>query len=199
MQTVVRIRRKTHRFDPDWTKAKIARYLLAEDDNYTLTEISQAVPMAYSQVHSIAKAEGLTASAPPPAAKKPQAQNTGEYDQKKMLADIKTLRGPEPKPMRSGKYHRGSSGRLTEEEATTWEPPPRAKASKKTKPKIGKLRTPGLPSDIDVGACANCGHDIVVRQGGAEGYLLVHTNISAEEHLSTTQFCHAVPTALLSL
>lgn len=67
-----------------------------------------------------------------------------------------------------------------------------------TTARVGKLRTGGLPSDIDVGPCANCGHDLVVRRGGAAGYLIIHVNTTAEEYLATTQFCQAVPEVLLS-
>jgi len=67
MPTKVKIRSNEIDFGDDWTKAEIARYLLAEDDGYSASEISKAVPMSYSQVHQIAaklnSAESLSSKA----------------------------------------------------------------------------------------------------------------------------------------
>jgi len=153
----ITIRGKVVRVVGSGSKADIARALL--DEGYTVSEISKAVPMAYSQVHSIAQ---------------------------------KTAKQPESSG-KAGLLPSPSWGRL---------PSPRPRSTKPVKvrpplsPRVGKLRTPGLPSDTDLGPCANCGHDVALRPLPT-GYTLIHINVSAEEYLATTQFCQAVPRSLI--
>jgi hypothetical protein len=153
--TTITIRGKQIKVAGPHSKANLARRLLAE--GYTVSEISKAVPMAYSQVHKI----------------------------NKIQAGYEIVRPDAPSK---------AWGNL---------PPKGRPATKPTKakvrplnPRIGKLRTPGYPSDVAVGECLNCEHDLVIR-GGPTGYMLTHINISTEEYLAVVQFCNAVPRALM--
>lgn len=152
----IKIRGKTLHFSTS-SKAALARYLL--DEGYTVSEISKAVPMAYSQVHQIAQKEGKV---------KPHAGQT-------------VFKGEDP------------WGKLPPRGRKSTKP---AKLPKGVTNRVGKLRTPGLPSDIAVGPCANCAHDLVVR-GGPTGFAIIHTNTTTEEYLAVTQFCVAVPEVLV--
>jgi hypothetical protein len=156
------------------SKADTARQLLAE--GYTVNDIARAVPMAYSQVHNIAKKESASWQTRAHAAKvlaKPKT--TPVIPQRRAGSAAVTAR---PTPARSPNR------------------PTRTGHSRPSGSRIGKLRTPGLPSDIAVGECANCGHDLVIRLGNS-GYMLVHVNITTEEYLATCQFCLAVPQSLV--
>ena len=148
------------------TKSNVARELL--DRGYSVSEISKAVPMAYSQVFSIAKARAHDAE--------PQRASTARPAASRQAAPASTSAPAQA----SGRQERH---------------PPRA--AYRPQGKVGKLRTPGqLGSDKAVGECANCGHDLVVRQGPQQ-LMLVHVNTTADEYLETIQFCMALPACLL--
>ena len=132
------------------SKADVARFLL--EGGYTVSEISKAVPMAYSQVHQLAKKLGSIATEP--------------------WGDPGLGRKAKTKPQSSKLLKPG------------------------TAPRVGKLRTPGLPSDVDVGECANCGYDVAIRKL-VSGFAFIHINTSAEVYLAVTQFCTAMPKVLL--
>jgi len=161
----VSIEQDLKRFTPDVTKAEKARRLLKL--GYSVSVISRAVPIAYSQVHSINKILGTQPRVSP-------------------------LREPakaDPKPLSSGKYHRGPQRqRLTEDEAAMWHPPAKPRILK-IKKGIGKLRTGGYPSDVEVGKCANCDFDLVVRDLPT-GYALIHVN---EQLRNTLQSLSSAP------
>ena len=191
--TPIRIRGKTlyvswQSGDP---KSVLARYLL--DEGYTVNEISRAVPMAYSQVHSIYQKMP----------KRLQVAVVGKANTGKTYL-LPAKSATKSKASREDSLIRAHGMKPQEvDRRLAWDDLQfgRKKTTKPTKaklrPGIGKLRTPGLPSDIDVGECANCGHDIVVRRLPT-GFTLIHTNISAEEHLAVTQFCTACPRVLLN-
>lgn len=167
---------------PTGTKSDTARYLLGE--GYSVSEISKAVPMAYSQAHQIAKNQAEVA----------------RHEIPRDRPHSHTVRGTvETKAIREHFARRAK----VEPAAPEWGDLPNTRKStkpakaKKLTPRIGKLRTPGLPSDIAVGTCANCGHDLVVR-GGPTGYTFVHMNTTTEEYLAVTQFCNAVPLELIA-
>lgn len=190
---------------PDGTsKADWARALL--DKGVDVGAVSKVVPMAYSQAHSIAAKMKL----------KVDVSVQGGRDSKVFfnLRDTPASRGLKPNVV-----HEAVIGQVTrvkgkvaavkriEPPAKSWgELPPTGRPSKKPAvsksrpvagPRIGKLRIPGLPRDTAVGECANCGHQLLVRPTPT-GYVLIHTGISAEEHLAVTQFCQAVPRSLMA-
>lgn len=168
MQTVsIKIRGKTLRVPDDGTKADIARYLFRLPEGYTVSEVSNALGMAYSQAHSIHKKMALGG--------RPKPSDDNGW------GDPKFGRKPKTKPTKAAVLKRA--------EKTLKRP--------KVSPRVGKLRTPGMPSDIDVGECANCTYDLVVRKLPS-GLDLIHVNITPEEYLSTIQFCRAVPKVLLA-
>jgi hypothetical protein len=191
------------------TNAEAARELFALPAGYTVTEVSNALGMNYSQAHSIRKKMGESEGLPDPIK---GALNSHV----------------EPKKLPSGQYHKGPQRgqRLTEDEAATWDAPVRRESAKaratgtktaaraieretaneragrpagtglKTSSRVGKLRTGNLPRDIQAGECANCGHDLVVRPT-PQGFVFVHVNTTQEEYFAVTQFCQAVPAKLV--
>lgn len=208
-QIKIKIRGQTIPFDDRLSKADIARILFADEAaNYTTNEVSKAVPMAYSQAMTIKKKMGsqpapkrhVDAHGPTTKAEQDRWAKAGREAQK-----ANTPQGRE-------QIAKGSS---------SWGAAAKAPGRKSTKPmssplldamrkgdlkaieklgmrKVGKLRTPGLPSDTACGECANCGHDVVVRTEPTSGDMFLHhTGVSAEEYLSRVQFCHAVPRILL--
>lgn len=158
------------------TKASAARQLL--DEGFTVSQISKAVPMSYSQVHSINRARGE----PEPAKAKPIKAAPTKKTTQQILESQATI---DPR-FRTVQTRNADRRKLAE-----------AQRIIKAVPRIGKLRTPGLPSDRAVGACANCSYDIVVRRLPT-GYTLVHVNTTAEDYLKTVQFCQAVPESLIA-
>lgn len=192
------IEQDLRRITGDWTKADKARRLL--ELGYGVSEISKAVPMAYSQVHSIASKRTLQEVS--------VAVGTRRLRDRK--ADIDQLREghraynkanniPEPVVVRAKTTVKAARAIqadvdriLTRERQNETAGRP---AGTGAKPRVGKLRTGNLPHDIDVGPCANCGHDLVVRRS-PHGFMLVHVNSTAEEYLATIQFCQAVPERL---
>lgn len=169
--TLIKIRGKTLpvTWQPTQSKSDLARYLL--DEGYTVSEISKAVPMAYSQVHQLNKAKGEL--------KRHEIPKNTRHDH-----TVGTGWGNLPPTAR------------TQKKALK---PQKLKPLQKTNvsPRVGKLRTPGLPSDIEVGPCANCGYDVALRRLST-GFALIHINISSEEYLAVAQFCSAVPQVLVS-
>jgi hypothetical protein len=155
------------------TKADVARDLLAR--GYTVSEISKAVPMAYSQVHSIAKAVAPQES--PRQLRTVAKKATTRYEAAVKRAETRTA-------------HKV----IEREKANEAAGRPVGAGSKY--PRVGKLRTGNLPQDIKVGECANCGHDLVVRRAPT-GFMFVHVNATTEEYLRTVQFCLAVPNSLV--
>lgn len=172
------------------TKSDIARYLLGE--GYTVSEVSKAIPAAYSQVHSIWKK-----LVPSGAAKSSGAgvsvESTRLVNHPHALG-VKVPRSTQQAAVKATRAADASAQRiLRRERAAEAEGRP---AGPKTNPRVGKLRTGGLPRDIPVGECANCGYDLVVR-GTPVGYVFTHVNATAEEYIATIQFCQAVPLKLV--
>lgn len=146
-------------------KSDTARALLAE--GYSVSEVSKAIPAAYSQVLAISKKLKSTDPAPDPAADWGPAANTPTR------TSLKPVKSKVLEDLRKGKPFKMPTAN----------------------PRIGKLRLPGMPSDTDVGECINCGFDLVIR-GDKTGFMLIHVGASAEDYLSTIQFCNAVPKVL---
>jgi hypothetical protein len=160
------------------TKAGIARSLLVE--GYSVSEISKAVPMAYSQVHSI---------------QKQRLENANPGRERGRGAGLSVSRGSATQAT----FTRASGSTAKAPRAS--QPSSFQAAQKAQGFKVGKLRTPGAPSDIEVGECANCGFDLVVRRAPIAGQtklILVHVNILPDEYIHTVQFCQAVPKKLLA-
>lgn len=197
-QIKIKIRGQTIPFDDRLSKADIARILFADESiSYTTNEVSKAVPMAYSQAMTIKKKMGKNQPAAKAKARDPlatpQARETA----------YKTQRGQELKvPSDWGQSARAAGKRTTKPMKS-----PILDAIKNGKPvdigrvsgRVGKLRTGGLPSDTAVGECINCGHDLVIRNTGpGVHFTFVHINVSTEDYLAVTQFCHGVPKVLLA-
>lgn len=179
VKTKIHIRGKIVALDAaSFSKADLARALL--DLGYTVSEISKAVPMAYSQVHSIHQKDQQTDAKARASVSKPKASREDSL-----------IRAHGMKPQEVDQKLAWTDPTFGRKKATK-----PAKSPMVSRARVGKLRTPGFPSDLTVGECANCGHDLVVR-GLPTGFVLVHTNISAEEHLAVTQFCQAMPKVLL--
>lgn len=176
--------------DDKLSKADIARRLL--DEGVSLTAISKAVPMSYSQVHSINK-------------KLTNQPERGRVTQR--IHDRLAKPEAKPKAERSGlqnvcrpeiDYHiRGHSENCPEGRIAANKRKAKAYEQPKARRGIGKLRTPSMPTDIPTGPCANCGHDSAIRRDPA-GFLLIHVNTTAEEYMATIQFCKVVPEVLLT-
>lgn len=167
------------------TKSRIARFLL--DEGYTVSEISKAVPMAYSQVHQIHKKDQAVDA------------NARNYAVARKTLDPQAALKMKPSEIARTVERAQAADRWGDLPPTAYQQKKAARPQKaKVLPRVGKLRTPGLPSDIDVGPCANCGYDLVVTKGGSTGYLLKHVNTTTEEYLAVTQFCNATPQVLLS-
>lgn len=136
-------------------------------EGYSVNEISKAVPMAYSQVHQ------LNQKRPKPSREDSLIRAHGmkpqEADRRLAWTDPQFGKRQPTKPSKSPMVSRS---------------------------RVGKLRVPGLSSDVAVGECVNCGHDLVVRPTPT-GFVLIHVNTSAEEYLAVTQFCLSVPKVLL--
>lgn len=176
--------------DDKLSKADTARRLL--DEGVSLTAISKAVPMSYSQAHSINKklkpqpahvdAHGPTTKA---------SQDRWAKAGKEARAGLQNVCRPEID------YHiRGHSEDCPEGRIAANKRKAKAYAQPKARKGIGKLRIPGLPTDTPTGPCVNCGSDTVVKKTST-GYVIVHVNITPEEYMATIQFCKAVPEALL--
>ena len=172
--TVTTIRGKPLKFYPaSPSKSDCARELLRL--GYTVSEISKAVPMAYSQVHSIAKASHPTEAAM-------QAGLPGQ------------VRGLTPPKV--AKAERTAALKVVERERANEQAGRPVGTGLKPNPRVGKLRIGSLPSDMAMGECANCGYDLVVRKS-PHGFMFVHVNATSEEYLATIQFCQAVPKSLI--
>lgn len=197
MPTPEPIAKAVKRIDPAVTsKADKARVLFRNGDGagggYTVTEVSKALGMAYSQAHSIFKSmdrarEPSKRQAPPSRPGRPGKVNPGV--------------GAHTLPRSGFKHTTEDLETIAKRDIPTARALAKnAKAKKGQTPqrKTGKLRTPGMPSDIDAGPCANCQHDLAIRSNGGT-WLLIHVNTTAEEYLATTQFCIAVPEALIPL
>jgi hypothetical protein len=162
------------------TKSDQIRELLRKGKS--VNEAAKATGAAYSQAHSIAKLMGAVV-------------NGRLVETKAKLRSAKPERLSETADRLAAKDPRFATVQTRNADRRLMAKA--AKVAKAAKPKIGKLRTPGLPSDQPVGACANCGYGLVVRRGGT-GYVLVHTGVSAEEYLATVQFCVAVPESIVA-
>lgn len=183
------------------TKAAVARILL--ERGYSVSEISKAVPMAYSQVHSIHKEMQSAAGL------KPEPRRPVSTPAARPAAPWPVGRGAAPAGRASADSSR--SGRVQNTGAArAGGPTPQSRPARSPQPApsrvqpplqrsshIGKLRTPGQQrSDVDAGPCANCGHDLVVRDGQL-GLMLVHVNMTADEYLDKVQFCQGIPKSLV--
>jgi hypothetical protein len=182
------------------TKSDIARALL--EKGFSVSEISKAVPMAYSQVHSIQKKRLQDANAGRP---EPRAERGGEdRGPSSERRGQSSLAGRGQTPPRDG-ASRASNGPARQERS----PQPTAAQARTRRPvappppspRVGKLKSGNAPSDIEVGECANCGFDLIVRRAPIAGrtvLLLVHVNITSDEYINTVQFCQAIPKRLLA-
>lgn len=159
--------------DAGLSKADKARLLF--DAGFSVSTVSQMVPMAYSQAHSIHKKLGL-ATLPKPASVV-GASSWGPTARTPTRKSMKPVKSPVLDAIKKGKP---------------------IQINKVGVGKVGRLRTPGLPSDTDCGECANCGYDVVIRTMPGGHYEFLHTGYSTEEYLATVQFCHAVPRVMLA-
>lgn len=177
--------------DDKLSKADIARRLL--DEGISLTAISKAVPMSYSQVHSInkkLKPGPVDAHGPTTKASNDRWARAGKEARER--SGLQNVCRPEID------YHiRGHSEDCLQGKIEANKRKAKAIANPKARKGIGKLRTPGMPTDIPTGPCVNCGHDTALRRDPT-GFMLIHVNTTAEEYVSTIQFCKAVPEALLA-
>lgn len=187
---------QTHTYPDGTSKSDIARDLLTCDIGYSVSEISKAIPMAYSQAHSLSKK--IEQGQPTPPRRIPGVPLLSR-SQRAVDAGI----GKQPPTTRKGASRYESAVKRAETKAAN-AVVQRERASEaaglpagpKHNPKVGKLRTGNLPQDIDVGPCANCGFDLVVRRS-PHGFMFTHVNATAEEYLATIQFCQAVPERLI--
>lgn len=205
----VKIRGRTIEFDAGTSKADIARTLLSDNAaNYTVSEVSKAIPAAYSQVLTISKKMVPEGKAKPSAAAQRGHKAHPQADDLVSGAKQQVLTGGEPPAMQRAKQVGSSWGQTAKAPGKKSMKPvtsPVLDAIKKGKPvdlgrltgRVGKLRTPGLPSDTAIGECANCGFELVIRNG-KDGLMLTHIGMSTEEYLSMIQFCQAVPKILLA-
>lgn len=181
------------------TKSDIARALL--EKGFTVSEISKAVPMAYSQVHFIQKQRlenanaglerGQSSSLRGRAASATPAKEGASRDGAPRASGRPTGYQRSPQPATAQASTRRSQTRSKEPQA--W---------KGQAPQVGKLKTPSHARDTEIGPCANCGFDLVVRQAPVAGkaiLMLVHVNITSDEYLNTVQFCQGVPLAYKDL
>lgn len=163
---IVQIGNKSYKFAG--TKADLARRLLSE--GHSAAAIAKAVPMAYSQVHSIAqklkadvpKAVRRSADILPPQFKKERAKPIAEH---------------------AGGKRPTSKARVAE--AKVW-------AGKRVDQAIG-----GIASKVKaVGECINCGFGLEVRKLAGQ-MQLIHVGGSQEDYFNVIQFCHGVPASLV--
>ena len=206
--TKVTIRGQSVKVPGGGSKANVARVLL--DQGYTVSEISKAVPMAYSQVHSIAQKTGaLSANADP----RPGRGQDSRAQRERPTAVGRGLdhpRGSEalerpgasrasgrpardarpPQPAAPQAHTRGSKSVQPQARQVTQGP--------QARPRVGNIRLAGRVQrpERQVGACANCKHDLVLRDF-AGMWTLVHINITPEDYIRTIQFCQATPVSLL--
>lgn len=174
-----------------YNKSTIARLLF--EQGLSVSAVSHIIPMAYSQAHSV------FASMPRKSTSTSGATRTTVSSRARTsTAPSRTSSGARAAPAASDPAP--GWGLKPEEYAKFRRPQTRPTKSpilnKKPNQRVGKLRTPGLPSDIDVGECANCGFDLVVRNDPT-GYMLIHVNTSTEDYLKVTQFCNGVPVRLV--
>lgn len=200
VNAVTTIRGKPLKFYPaSPSKSDWARELLKL--GYTASEIANAVPMAYSQVHSIKKKLDAERFVDDVMGKVKQGKAVVmQMDTTKVLphkapspigvSTVRNVRGEAKKAEAEKKSAQKVLDRERASEAAGKRPGPRAA------PRVGKLRTGNLPNDIDVGPCANCGFDLVVRRG-PYGLMFTHVNATSEEYLAKIQFCQAVPEKLV--
>lgn len=198
--------------DDSLSKADIARRLL--DEGLSVSLIAKLVPMAYSQVHSISKKiegdKGLPSGNAKATVERAQARNPLATPQQREakareLSGLQNVCRPDidyhARPHSAGclKGIKADNNKRRKEvaHAAVGMKPSRSQVhALGQSPRVGKLRTPGLPTDTVAGPCANCGYELVIR-GSSNGWVLIHTGVSAEEYMATIQFCQAVPQLLL--
>lgn len=173
--------------DVSLSKADMARRLL--DEGISVSAISKVVPMAYSQVHSISKKLTVVGAHGP----RPKAENERWRKASRSVREVTRIECDSSIDFHVIPHSKGCTrGQILSN---------KRRAKELEKPKLGrrgtgKLRVPGLPLDLPAGKCANCSFDLLVKKTPT-GYILAHSGMSAEEYLSTVQFCKAVPESLV--
>lgn len=180
----------------DMSKADLARKLLAA--GYTVSEISRAVPMAYSQVYSIAQKGGklkLDDRRPTPLVDAHGPTTQAEADRWAKAgreARIKSAKKTEaPISSYPGGKRPTSKGRVAE--AKVWAGKKADEIIGRTNITVSPLRAHGKRA---LGRCANCGFDLIETVAGKER-LIVHTGGDATDYYAKIQFCHAFPESLV--
>lgn len=151
-----------------YSKADIARALFEAPEGYSVSEVSKAIPMAYSQAHSVHKALGGSAIRRP-MSKGPDLVNRGEVEKRLKAA------GHEDHNARRKAAARAIVG---------------------AKPAQPKVTRPRAKPFVWKGTCLNCGHNLESRFIG-ELNTLVHTGVTHDDYLNSIQFCQAFPTGLI--
>lgn len=187
--TTIKIRKKTYKFALGESKSDIARFLLAEDDRYTVSEISKAVPMAYSQAHSVAQKAGkLKLDDRPVAVPAVELQTDHRYKPPRTTAEKIAAK---PIASYAGGKRPTSKGRVAE--AKVWAGKKADEIIGRTNIAVSPLRAHGKRA---LGKCANCGFDLIETIAGKER-LIVHTGGDAADYYAKIQFCHAFPESLV--
>lgn len=162
------------------SKADVARALFESPEGFSVSEVSKAIPMAYSQAHSIFRKIEPRWTAPKKA--KPSREDSMIRAHGMKPADADRRLGREDNNARRRATARAIVGRgphLVE---------PRSGA-------IGLIKSNTGPAPKGIvwkGVCANCGHDIEARMVGRQN-TFIHVNVTPEEFLKTIQFCMAFP------
>lgn len=172
-QIKIKIRKETINFQPDWSKADIARFLFAEDDGFSVSEVAKAIPMAYSQAHQIF-------------AKMPQANQA----RTKAVAPAKPK--PEPKP---APITQRPASRKRRDEAKSWTQTRVSELLQEAKGGTRPLKKTDLRNSKELGPCLNCGFPLAAQSLGGQRQI-IHYGSSPEEYRDTVQFCHAFPKSL---
>lgn len=181
------------------SKADVARTLL--DQGYTISQISKAVPMAYSQVHSIAKSHTST-----PALREAYDSNILYHTGRKPRNPLPAVLDQPVKnvtPKASPITNRPTSKKRVEE-AKQWAAARVDKHIEKLTTKKPYSKQPVMPSvsplrpskrDKNLGPCLNCGFDVIAKDLGGQRQM-VHGGMDPKQYLSIVQFCHAFPKSL---
>lgn len=168
------------------SKADVARALFEAPEGYSVSEVSKAIPMAYSQAHSIARREGiLTYPGEGKVKTKPKASREDSMIRAHGMkpADADRRLGRDPASDTEGEVYRHDNN--ARRRATARAVVGAAVA------RYDKSR-PAAKAIVWKGVCANCGHDIEARMVGRQN-TFVHVHVTPEEFLKTIQFCMAFP------
>lgn len=196
-------------FPDGTTKADMARALLAEPDmRFSVTEVSQALGAAYSQIHSIAKKEGLLPSQSPerranieyhtgrkvkPMVDPKDPTNTSKQTIVGDVAASRRAKNVTPvKPIAEYAGGKRPTSKARVAEAKEW-------AGKRVDAGLDALGSFGRPLPSKdakkLGKCTNCGYDLQGRKLGGQ-MQMIHVGGDQEAYLNTIQFCHAYPASL---